>query len=196
VKIRIIRVFAGVCLAALAACQATSPGQPEVTLEEAKRITASFERPAYTPPQRSIDDVLALIDDPAISSILIPPECDDCTKEREAEFLGSSRSHVEHFATVPLADGNNFGRQDLSLPRSLLVTHWPVETTSAKALTTEVFRRQSASPSLSRAQALRQAMVSLIDGPGYVDATTGQSVFSYAHPIFWAPFALVGDGSN
>ncbi len=79
--------------------------------------------------------------------------------------------------------------------RSLLVTHWPVETTSAKALTTGIFKLQSANPSLSRAETLRQAMMQLIDGPGYVDSVSGQSVFSYAHPIFWAPFSLIGDGA-
>ena len=44
------------------------------------------------------------------------------------------------------------------------------------------------------AEALRQSKVGLIDGPGYVDAASGESLFSYAHPIFWAPFTLVGDG--
>ena len=32
--------------------------------------------------------------------------------------------------------------------RALLVTHWPVETTSARALTTQVFKRQAAEPQL------------------------------------------------
>jgi CHAT domain-containing protein len=79
--------------------------------------------------------------------------------------------------------------------KSLLVTHWPVETTSAKALTTGIFTLQSTNPSLSRAESLRQSMMSLIDGPGYVDTASGQSVFSYAHPIFWAPFSIIGDGA-
>ncbi len=79
--------------------------------------------------------------------------------------------------------------------RALLVSNWPVETTSAKALTTDIFRRQAEDPSLSRTQALRQAMLGLMDGPGYLDSA-GQSVFSYAHPIFWAPFTLVGDGGH
>ncbi len=38
-------------------------------------------------------------------------------------------------------------------------------------------------------------MLALIDGPGYVDAG-GRTVFSYAHPIFWAPFTLIGDGGG
>jgi len=79
--------------------------------------------------------------------------------------------------------------------RSMLVSNWPVETASAKALTTDLFQRQAKDPSINRAEALRQSMVALIDGPGFVDAE-GQTVFSYAHPIFWAPFTLVGDGGN
>ena len=71
---------------------------------------------------------------------------------------------------------------------------WPVETTSARALTTELFRRQQATPGLSRARALQQTMLALMDGPGFVDPHSGRVIFSYAHPIFWAPFILVGDG--
>jgi CHAT domain-containing protein len=36
----------------------------------------------------------------------------------------------------------------------------------------------------------------LIDRGGLVDADSGQVVFSYAHPIFWAPFTLIGDGGG
>jgi CHAT domain-containing protein len=79
--------------------------------------------------------------------------------------------------------------------RALLVSNWPVETTSAKLLTTDIFRQQARTPSLSRAGALRQAMLNLVDGPGYVDGK-GRTVFSYAHPIFWAPFSLIGDGGG
>jgi CHAT domain-containing protein len=80
--------------------------------------------------------------------------------------------------------------------RALLVSNWPVETVSARALTTEIFRRQAAQQSLSRAEALRQAELSLIDGPGFVDPTSGKPAFFYAHPLFWAPFSLVGDSAG
>ncbi len=70
--------------------------------------------------------------------------------------------------------------------RALLVSNWPVETTSARLLTTDLFRRQAENQALSRAEALRQAELALMD-----NASAG---FSYAHPIFWAPFSLVGDG--
>ena len=80
--------------------------------------------------------------------------------------------------------------------RALLVTNWPVETTSARKLTTTLFRNQAGDPTLTRAEALRRAMIALIDGPGPSDPATGRTAFSYAHPIFWAPFSLVGDGGG
>ena len=78
--------------------------------------------------------------------------------------------------------------------RALLVSNWPVETTSAKALTTKLFRRQAEKKEMGRAEALRQVVVALIEGDGRLDATTGRPMFSYGHPIFWAPFTLIGDG--
>lgn len=78
--------------------------------------------------------------------------------------------------------------------RALLVSNWPVETMSARLLTTEVFKREAATPGLARAEALRQAMLALIDGPGALDPATNKPAYSYAHPLFWAPFSLVGDG--
>jgi CHAT domain-containing protein/tetratricopeptide (TPR) repeat protein len=76
--------------------------------------------------------------------------------------------------------------------RALLVTNWAVMSDAATALTTDTFRRQAADPKLARAEALRQAMVGLIDGPGYV--YSGKTVYTYAHPLFWAPYSIIGDG--
>jgi CHAT domain-containing protein len=80
--------------------------------------------------------------------------------------------------------------------RALLVSNWPVETNSAHMLTSDLFRRAATDPRLARAEALREAELALIDGPGAVDHATGRTEFSYAHPIFWAPFAVVGDGGT
>lgn len=71
--------------------------------------------------------------------------------------------------------------------KSLLVTNWAVETESARMLTTDAFRRQAANPALPRAQALQQSSVSLMKQSAGND-------YSYAHPMFWAPYTLVGDG--
>jgi len=80
--------------------------------------------------------------------------------------------------------------------RALLVSNWPVETNSARALTTELFHRQQGEPGLTRARALQQTMNWLIDSQGSTDPRTGRESFTYAHPLFWAPFTLVGDGGG
>lgn len=76
--------------------------------------------------------------------------------------------------------------------RAVLATHWPVETVSARQLVTHLFERFSQDGSMTRAQALRQAMLQLIDKEGATDAR-GRPVMAYAHPAFWAPYALYGD---
>jgi CHAT domain-containing protein len=73
--------------------------------------------------------------------------------------------------------------------RTLLVSNWPVETVSAKLLTTRLFEYQVANPRASRAEALRETMLDLMD-------KTEPDGFTYAHPMFWAPFSLVGDGGR
>jgi CHAT domain-containing protein/tetratricopeptide (TPR) repeat protein len=69
--------------------------------------------------------------------------------------------------------------------RTLLVSHWPVETNAAKALTTNLFRIASDAPSTGRAEALRRAQITLIEDPENPH---------FAHPFFWAPFVVVGEG--
>jgi CHAT domain-containing protein len=74
---------------------------------------------------------------------------------------------------------------------------WPVETTSARKLTTGLFRFQQEDQTLSRARALQKSSLALIDGPGLKDHASGKIAASYAHPLFWAPFIIVGEsGSN
>ena len=79
--------------------------------------------------------------------------------------------------------------------RALLVTNWSVHSASARELIADLFVRQGADPNLSRAEALRQAMTALLDGPGLVD-DSGNTVFTYAHPLFWAPYSVIGDGGG
>lgn len=76
--------------------------------------------------------------------------------------------------------------------RALLATNWPVETEAARLLMTGMFRQQRQA-GLSKAEALRRAMLALIDGPGSVNPSTGRADYSHAHPLFWAPFVMVGD---
>jgi CHAT domain-containing protein len=75
--------------------------------------------------------------------------------------------------------------------RALLVTHWPVETVSARLLTTGLFERYAKDPKISRARALNESIRALME-----QDSGGSASFSYAHPMFWAPYALVGDGGR
>ncbi len=76
--------------------------------------------------------------------------------------------------------------------RSLLVTHWPVETASAQKLVIGVFNELSKAPGMIRAEALRHSMLAVMAAEG----KEGKISFAYAHPMFWAPYALIGDGGN
>jgi CHAT domain-containing protein len=70
--------------------------------------------------------------------------------------------------------------------RSLLVTHWEVESESAAAITTKTMERYAANTRLTRAQALQQTAIELIEAR--------QTPPDWAHPAFWSAYALVGDG--
>lgn len=76
--------------------------------------------------------------------------------------------------------------------RAVLVTNWSVHSQSARDLVTDLFSRQTADPRLTRAEALRQAMIALMDGKGFTD-DGGKILFTYAHPLFWAPYSIIGD---
>ena len=77
--------------------------------------------------------------------------------------------------------------------RAILVTNWSVHSQSARQLVSDLFARQAADAKITRGEALRAAMVALLDGPGYTD-DKGKTLFSYAHPLFWAPYTIIGDG--
>ena len=78
--------------------------------------------------------------------------------------------------------------------RSVLLTHWRVESNSARLFTTSLFRNKDGrAPDVSnRTVAVRETQQRMVDGMVATDPATGTPLFSYAHPIFWAPFALMG----
>ena len=69
--------------------------------------------------------------------------------------------------------------------RSLLVSHWAVNSDAAVAITTGAVAAMKADPAIGRAEALHRALVAVMDRGG-----------TSAHPATWAPFVLVGDGGS
>jgi len=67
--------------------------------------------------------------------------------------------------------------------RALLASHWYVVSEPTVFLTTHTFDAYQKSPSMGRAEALRQAQLALLEQP------------NMAHPIFWAAFTLIGESS-
>ena len=72
-----------------------------------------------------------------------------------------------------------------ALSRSLLVSHWYVDSYATVALITKAFDALKRDPKIGRAGALRQAMLSLVN--------EGERAW---HPAYWAPFVVVGEGSS
>jgi CHAT domain-containing protein len=68
--------------------------------------------------------------------------------------------------------------------RSLLVSHWEVNSDATVKLITKAVAELKANPKIGRAEALRRSMLSMI--------TAGKDY--EGHPAFWAPFVLVGEG--
>jgi CHAT domain-containing protein len=79
--------------------------------------------------------------------------------------------------------------------RALLVSNWPVHSGATAVLTQDLFQRQVKSSGLSRAAALKGTLSYMIDEGAFKDEQ-GRKVYSYSHPLFWAPFTLVGDGGG
>jgi CHAT domain-containing protein len=68
--------------------------------------------------------------------------------------------------------------------RSLLVSHWEVETESAVALMVGTFAAIAADPKLSHGQALQRSILAMLGDPRHPQ---------WADPRYWAPFVVVGE---
>jgi CHAT domain-containing protein len=71
--------------------------------------------------------------------------------------------------------------------RSLIVSHWPVESDAAVKLMTSTFSAMGKDPKLTPSQALTKSMLAMIDDPNDPEA---------ANPSFWAPFVVVGEARS
>ena len=69
--------------------------------------------------------------------------------------------------------------------RSLLVSHWPVASDATVLLTSAFLSEFEAYAAQGKSEAHRKAMMALMATPNRPE---------YAHPLFWAPFVVVGEG--
>ena len=70
--------------------------------------------------------------------------------------------------------------------RALLVSHWAVDSDATVKLVTSAMREIARDRTVGRAEALRRAMLALIDKGDPHEA----------HPSYWAPFIVVGEGAR
>ena len=132
--------------------------------------------------------------------VMTPP--DEATDEDDGLLKASEVAQLKMNADIILlsacntASGDKLGAEGLSGlsrafiyagARSLLVSHWSVESTSAAELTTGMFDAISSDAKVGRSQALQSSMVDLMSDPDRP---------YYSHPAFWAPFSLIGDGQT
>ena len=71
--------------------------------------------------------------------------------------------------------------------RALLVTHWSIGEAPSAYLIAEFLSRLQQDPTAGVAKVLRATQIGLLD-----DAGKGLPA-DFAHPFFWAPFAVTGD---
>jgi CHAT domain-containing protein/predicted negative regulator of RcsB-dependent stress response len=68
---------------------------------------------------------------------------------------------------------------------TVLASHWYISSTATTQLTTSIFENYVAAPQAGLAHALQRAEVKMIAEP--------DGALRYSHPVYWAPFSLIGD---
>jgi CHAT domain-containing protein/Tfp pilus assembly protein PilF len=171
---------------------------PEVTVTLVKRLDLADARVIAFATHGLIAGDLPQLTEPAL--VLTPPanptpEDDGLLRASQVAQLKLNADFVILSACNTAAPDGKPGAEGLSGlakaffyagARSILVSHWPVDSDATVKLTTGLIRAAAADPSIGRAEALRRSILAMIDA-----APAGSN---QAHPALWAPFILAGEG--
>lgn len=130
---------------------------------------------AFTPPEEATDEDDGLLTASEASALSL-----------NADWVILSACNTAAGDGTPGAEGlSGLARAFLMAgARSMLVSHWPVRDDAASLLMSETLRQLQEDPTLPRAEALRRAMLDMMEDP------------DLSHPSAWAPFVVVGEGGS
>ena len=74
--------------------------------------------------------------------------------------------------------------------RAILVSSWPVDSEASRKLMTDMFKHYVQDKGISKPRALQLASIRILDEGSPDDK---EANYSYAHPLFWGPFTMVGN---
>jgi CHAT domain-containing protein len=181
-------------------CLTATSGLAHVPTHEVKRLSESGELAAYRIVHFATHGALAgeLNAGAEPGLILTPPN--EATPEDDGYLSASEIAGLKLDADWVIlsacntAAGDTEGAEALSGmaraffyagARALLLSHWAVDSDATVKLITKTLSTIAADKTIGRSEALRRSMVALIE----------QGKQHEAHPAYWAPFVVVGEGS-
>jgi CHAT domain-containing protein len=132
-------------------------------------LALAFEGSNPYPSLLTLDDVIQL--DLAAEWVILSA-CNTATADRPGSEVLSGLARGFFFAGA----------------RSLLVTHWEVDENSSAAITVGTIKKFVSRSGITRAQALREASLDLIEARN--------TPMQWSHPAHWAPFSVAGYGGR
>jgi CHAT domain-containing protein/tetratricopeptide (TPR) repeat protein len=174
---------------------------PNATEKEVKRLNASGELARYRIVHFATHGTLAgQIDGTREPGLILTPPA-TATAEDDGYLSGSEIANLKLDADwVILSACNTAGGDDAmnaealsglarvffyAGARALLVSHWEVNSDATVKLITSAVGAMAKDKTVGRAESLRRAMLTMIDSGAPHEA----------HPAYWAPFIVVGEGA-
>jgi CHAT domain-containing protein len=136
--------------------------------------------------------------------VLTPPEADEGTGDDDGFLSASEVTGLSFSADFVILSACNTAVGDgaasaglgqlarsflFAGARNLLASHWPVSDEVAPILVTRTLALMQ--EGVDRAEAVRRAVREV-----RMDSSHDSSTETWAHPFYWAPFVLIGDGAR